>query len=183
MTTNKINNERNTGKQFYKKKKYKQAYEIFLRLAELGDIDSQVLVGNMLYNGQGVVSDMDKAYNWFKIASDANNAEALYYLAMHYLEDLDEIKIGKKYLSKAVNLHYSQAITTMAYYHEFGDHNYEKDEIEAINLYKKACILKNKDACKKLFILMKRKNMLNELQKFIQGQIGYFKYLKIILAN
>lgn len=180
MTNNQINNERNIGKQFYKKKKYKLAYEIFLKLAKLGDLDSQVLVGNMLYNGQGTASDIDKAYTWFKVASDGANAEASYYLSMHYLEDLDEIEIGKEYLLKAVNLNYSQAITAMAYYHEYGDHSYAKDEIKAIALYKKACILENKDACKKLFILMKQKNMLSELQKFIQEKIGYFKFLKII---
>lgn len=182
MLMNQIVNDYNIGKQFYKKRKYKRAYEVFFKLAELGDINSQVLVGNMLYNGQGIDLDIDAAYDWFKIAAKSSNAEALYYLAMHYLEDLNEVELGKEFLLKAVNQNYSQAITTMAYYYEFGDHGYKKDEFQAIYLYKKACILENKDACKKLFLLMKRKNILNELQKFIQEQIGYLKYLKILLS-
>jgi len=116
----------------------------------------------MLYNGQGIKSNINKASKWFKIAAEGGNAEALYYLAMHYLEDLNEIEIGKKYLLEAVNLNYSQAIATMAFYYEFGDHNYENDEMKAIDLYKKACILENKYACKRLFILMTQKNMRNE---------------------
>lgn len=176
-----MTNEYNIAKEFYKKKEYKKAYKVFLKLAKNGDIDSQVAVGNMLYNGQGIPLNIDMAYNWFKISANNNNPEAQYYCAMHYLEDLDEIDMGKEYLIKSYEQNYAPAITAIAYYYEYGDHKYNKDENKAIDLYKEACILENRDACKKLFVLMKQKKRIIELQKFIKDKLGYFKYLKIII--
>ena len=38
----------------------------------------------MYYKGQGVISDYDKALNWYKKSADSGNAEAQYSLGLLY---------------------------------------------------------------------------------------------------
>jgi len=173
----------NIGKEYYRNKKYQKAYKVFFELANLGDANAQVSLATMLYNGTGVNLDIERAYYWYKIAAKQNNAEALYYCSMYYLEDIGKVAIGKKYLEKSVELNYALAITAYAYYYEYGDHGYEKNKDKAIVLYKKACLLEDSGACLNLYSLMNGQNMREELREFIKREIGYLKYLKIILKD
>lgn len=173
----------NIGKEYYKNKKYQKAYKVFFELANMGDVNAQVSLATMLYNGIGVNVDTERAYYWYKIAAEQNNAEALYYCSMHYLEDIGKVDIGKKYLERSVELNYAFAITTYAYYYEHGDHSYKKNKNKAIALYKKSCLLEDPEACLNLYSLMCEQNMKKEFREYIKRDIGYLKYLKIILKD
>lgn len=173
----------NIAKKYYKKKDYKKAYDIFLKLAEQGSLDSQVWLAGMLYYGKGVNNNISEAYHWYEIAARQNDPEALYYCAMYYLEDLKEKDNGRKYLEKAVELKYAPAMTICAYYHEYGDYGYPKDTDRAIKLYKQSCMLEEADACINLYVLMKEFNKTIELKIFIEENIGKLRFLKIIIKD
>lgn len=51
-------------------------YEKFLPLAEAGDAESQNVVGFMLFHGEGVSMDRDRAVMWFQRAAEQGNARA-----------------------------------------------------------------------------------------------------------
>ena len=171
----------NIGKEYYKNKNYQKAYKVFFELANLGDVNAQVSLATMLYNGIGVNIDTERAYHWFKIAANENNPEALYYYGMYCLEDIDNINEGKEYLSRACEHKYPLAITAMAYYYEYGDHGYEKNTNISIQLYKQACLLKERSACLNLYKLCKKVKKLSEFKAFLSNEIGYIKYFKIIM--
>lgn len=92
------------AKKHYQTKQYKQAYTIFLNLAESGDLNLQISVAAMIYHGEGVEADKDRAYSWYKIAAEQNDPEALYLYGMYCLEDIKKIDEGKIYFEKAVTL-------------------------------------------------------------------------------
>jgi TPR repeat protein len=176
-------NSYETAKKYYQNKNYKKAYEIFLDLAEAGNTDAQVSLGNMFYHGDGVEQDIESAYKWLERAAYQNDKEALYYCGIHYLEDTQEKKKGKEYLLKAMQLNYISAILAMAYYYEYGDQGFTQNVDKAIQLYKKACQMEDSNACLHFYILMKKCNKINELQNFIKDEIGRFKFLKLLLKD
>lgn len=176
-------NKYNLAKNHYKNKQYKKAYTTFLSLAESGDLNSQISVAAMLYHGDGIDIDKDRAYYWYKIAAEQNNPEALYCYGMYCLEDIGKTDEGKRYFEKAVELDYVSVIATLAYYHHYGDHDYEQDKNKAILLYQKACLLKDSQSCLNLYALMEEENRKSEFHQFIKEDLGYFKYLRIVVKD
>lgn len=55
-------------------------------LAEAGEAEAQLRLGNMNYNGQGIQRDYKEAFIWFEKAALQDNAEAQYKLAGMYLK-------------------------------------------------------------------------------------------------
>ena len=53
-------------------------------MAENGDIDAQYKLGNMYEEGDGVNSDVEKAFKWYKKAADNGQSDACFRLGMMY---------------------------------------------------------------------------------------------------
>jgi TPR repeat protein len=53
-------------------------------MAENGDIDAQYKLGNMYETGDGVNSDVEKAFKWYKKAADNGQSDACFRLGMMY---------------------------------------------------------------------------------------------------
>ena len=51
------------------------SYEWTLR-AEQGDVDAQLNLGNMYFNGEGVPQDDKAAVKWYRLAAEQGNARA-----------------------------------------------------------------------------------------------------------
>lgn len=83
--------------------------EYYQLLAEKGDIQAQVGLGQLHYQGgRGVELDYQKAMHYFTQAANAGNAIAMAYLGKIYLDGSDEIKqdneTALKYFKKASDL-------------------------------------------------------------------------------
>lgn len=67
----------NQAMKYYGEEKYPEAKEIFERLAQLGQHDSQFNIGVMYYHGQGVEKDLVEAYGWFCLAAEGGDPKSL----------------------------------------------------------------------------------------------------------
>jgi len=75
---------------------YGAAYAEFKTLADQGDPDAQVNLGNLYMRGLGVAQDYAAAFDWYRKAADQNNAVAegklgiLHYYGLGTIRDSDQ---------------------------------------------------------------------------------------------
>ena len=72
------------GYQSYLKGDYQAAFDEWLPLAELGDVEAQYNLGVMYDEGTGVEQDFGKAAEWYRKAAERGFLEAQYNLGMMY---------------------------------------------------------------------------------------------------
>ncbi len=63
----------------YSKKNFTDAAKIYLKLSNEGHVDSQIFYGWMLFNGEGVVSNPEKAAKLFEKAALLGSIKGAYY--------------------------------------------------------------------------------------------------------
>lgn len=63
-------NNRNRGMSAYEQERYSEALTWFRRAARYADKPSQAMVGEMLWEGQGVAQDRPLAYAWMDLAAE-----------------------------------------------------------------------------------------------------------------
>ena len=68
----------------YDNKDYSTAYEIWSRLAEQDDSNSQFALGVMLFTGNGQKKDEEQAFKWFSKASENGHVAAMFNLGIAY---------------------------------------------------------------------------------------------------
>ena len=68
----------------YERQDYKTAYKLWLPLAEQGDADAQVLLGEMYDKGQGVPQDYKESIKWYRLSAEQGDAIAQYNLGVMY---------------------------------------------------------------------------------------------------
>jgi TPR repeat protein len=73
------------GYQSYLKGDYRAAYEEWLPLAELGDVEAQYNIGVMYDEGAGVGQDLSCAADWYRKAAEQGFVDAQTNLALMYL--------------------------------------------------------------------------------------------------
>jgi TPR repeat protein len=76
------------GYQSYLKGDYQAAFDEWLPLAELGDVEAQYNLGVMYDEGTGVEQDFSKAAEWYRKAAERGFLEAQYNLGMMYYHGL-----------------------------------------------------------------------------------------------
>ena len=74
----------NTGVKMLDKGKEQKAYDAFFLSAKSGDIDSQMILGEMYLDGIGVKIDHEKAFFWLSKAAGNGDIEAQYLLGFMY---------------------------------------------------------------------------------------------------
>ncbi|KAF5291355.1 hypothetical protein FQA39_LY03506 [Lamprigera yunnana] len=109
--------------------------EYYQLLAEKGDIQAQVGLGQLHYQGgRGVDLDYQKAKHYFTQAANAGNAVAMAYLGKIYLDGSDEIKQDNetafKYFKKASDLNNPVGQSGLGLMYLYG-RGVEKDYVKA----------------------------------------------------
>lgn len=100
-----------------------------VELAEEGDDDAQLLLGDLYYDGDGVGRDYREAAKWYQKASDKGNMEARFALAECY-----ELGTGKPQdLEKAISL-YEQIVDEIGYGDEEGLSEDSLEKIKNLNM-------------------------------------------------
>jgi len=74
------------GYQSYLKGDYQAAFDEWLPLAELGDVEAQYNLGVMYDEGTSVEQDLVKAAEWYRKAAEQGFLEAQYNLGMLYYQ-------------------------------------------------------------------------------------------------
>ncbi len=73
--------------------RFAEAYPLLLNAAKVGDLSSQLMLGNYLSDGRkGVPRNSDRAVYWYKRVFAQGHTSGAYNLAMHYFQlgDIDE---------------------------------------------------------------------------------------------
>ena len=87
-----------SAKRAYEQKNYETAFKELTPLAEQGNAEAQVLLGNMYLTGRGVLKDPDRAVKLFKASAEQGNADAQFFLGSIYLLPHTDIPEGLKWL-------------------------------------------------------------------------------------
>ena len=74
------------GMDAYERKDYKEAFRLFLPLAEQGHAEAQKNLGWMYKKGQGVPQDSKEAVKWYRLSVKQGNADAQYNLGVMYFK-------------------------------------------------------------------------------------------------
>ena len=72
------------GKDALKRKDYKEAFRLFLPLAEQGNAGAQYNLGSLYSNGKGVPQDYKEAVKWYRLSVKQGNAFAQVKLGYFY---------------------------------------------------------------------------------------------------
>ncbi len=85
------------GKTEYYPQDYRKAFRIYKQAGEKGNIAATYMVGLMLYNGNGVLKDLQESYIWMYKAAESGNTQAI-------------IKAGiMNYFGEGTDIDYNQA--------------------------------------------------------------------------
>ncbi len=119
-------------------REYERASEILRPHAEQGNVDAQVILAFMLWDGVDVRQNRDEALSWFRKAADKGDGEAQVFLGSAYSNG-DGVKVdlneAVKWYSKAAEAGISEGQYNLAYAHSFGAGGVVKDEAKAVELY------------------------------------------------
>jgi uncharacterized protein len=72
------------AQEHYAAGEYAQALELWRELAQGNHAHSQLMIGALYFNGQGVAQDPAEAARWFRRAADNGSADAALQLAQMY---------------------------------------------------------------------------------------------------
>ena len=86
------------GRKAYEQRDYATAFKELTPLAEQGNAEAQVLLGNMYLMGRGVLKDQDQAMKLFRASADQGNADAQFFLGSIYLLPHTNVAEGLKWL-------------------------------------------------------------------------------------
>lgn len=89
-------NDHNLGMEAYTAGNYDKAAEHLLKSAELGDHDSQAILGSMYILGQGVPQDREKAAMWLYPAAESGHPEAEMFMGvLHFTGERNEHNVAQ----------------------------------------------------------------------------------------
>lgn len=82
-----IKSQEAIGRYHFKQQEYSEAVEWLEKIGDVGDSDTQLILGVCFLNGWGVEKDYSMAVSWFEKAARRDNPSALFNLALCYRFD------------------------------------------------------------------------------------------------
>jgi uncharacterized protein len=120
---------------------YARARELWLPLAESGDIRAQYAIGRLYEKGRGVERNFETAISWYRKAAERGHANSEYRIAVGYAYGLgvkrDEAE-GLSWLRRAANHGQKRAQKVLAQAYEEGRLGLKADPEQAKYWYDKA---------------------------------------------
>lgn len=95
---------------FLKIKNVDKAIKLLESSAQKSNIDSQLLLGKLFYEGNVIKKNKTKAKKWLEGAASAQNGEAQYLLSKFYALETKDDKKSDYWLKSSAKLNFSQAI-------------------------------------------------------------------------
>jgi len=150
---------------------YEKAYSLFLELANDEDVNAQIMVASMLYEGKEISKNIEESYYWYQKAADNGHIQSSHFYSF-YCFDNNNFTEGKSYLQKAVDRNYIDAIYNMAIYTLNGTNGYEKDEEKAITLFKKSALLDDMESYLQIWRIKAKKFGKKEAYTYMAEEFG-----------
>jgi TPR repeat protein len=132
----------------YSESKPSPEIQIYLRLAESGDADSQVYLGYIFGAGKGVVQDFVESMNWYRKAAEQGNIDAQHNFAVYYQNGLGvnrDFSEAAKWYHKAADQGDAEAQFQIGLFYYYG-RGLTQDYAESVKWYRKAADQGNADA-------------------------------------
>lgn len=168
MTKLELEDKYYDGKQFYEKKEYDKAVEVFLYLAnEHNYALSCHKLAEMYFDGIGVEKSDEQAYAWWEKAAKFGHVDSQYLFGKYEI-DKGNIESGIHYIEAAANQNHADAAYLLArnYYH--GNYT-DKDAEKSVEYYARASKAGNKEAKEDLIaVLMNTYGRFKGILKLIQ---------------
>lgn len=114
----------------------KEQFDLYMKAAELGNAEAQLMVGKSYIFSWGVAKDYYEAFKWLKKSADQGNAEAIYQVGIAYLSGdgvQKDYKMAEKYFLSAAYKGYGEAYFFLGLLYQYN----LKNKNEAIYWYKK----------------------------------------------
>lgn len=144
------------GLEFYENKKFSEALQVWLPIAEEGHYDAQGYLGDIYRLGKLGKPDYSEAAKWYKLAADQEGSYEAYQLALLLKDGKGVSKNAQeayRYFKKAADKGKSDAYFYVAYFLSEGE-GVSKDLTEARNWYEKALAEKPTNAIQNNLALM-----------------------------
>ena len=138
----------------YEAEQYNEAFEIFMPLAEAGNVDAQGAIAGMYSEGRGVEQNFDRAIEWYRLAAEQGHPIAQNNLGLMLSENNREEAI--KWLTAAAqqNLPFAQLALgdrLSEYLKQSEDtQRTSRNDAEALKWYKAAAAQNYHMACHRL---------------------------------
>lgn len=148
------------GVQAFEAGDYQTAYQVWLPLAEHGDVAAMRNIGHLYRWGQGVPQDMGQAIAWYRRASEMGFARAQANLAAIYLQGEQGVAVdyaeALKWFEAAAKQGHAVAQYNLGLMYELGL-GVEKNEAVALGWYNNAAKAGQPDALERLSLLVMRR--------------------------
>ncbi len=125
----------------YRRKDFEKAFELYMNLAEKGDVRIQSITGFMYLRGRGVSKDLQQARKWFEVAATKGDSEAEYYLGRLSVISCDYVAAAQ-WFDKAAQGGFSPAMYRLAILYIVGK-GVDKNMALAIDLLENAAERRN----------------------------------------
>ncbi|MDH5512528.1 MAG: sel1 repeat family protein [Gammaproteobacteria bacterium] len=129
------------GVRAFNANQFTRARELWLPLAESGDVRAQYAIGRLYEKGNGVERDLETAISWYQKAADRGHADSEYRLAVGYAYGMgiarDEAK-ALSWLRRAANHGQKRAQKVLAQAYKEGRLGLAADPEQAQYWYDKA---------------------------------------------
>ncbi|OHT02740.1 hypothetical protein TRFO_30048 [Tritrichomonas foetus] len=100
----------------YKSVKYENRKDIqfLIDFASNGNSVCQFLLGMIYMSGYGVEKDKEKSLEWYKMAAEQNQPDALCNLGLYYFNEVKDLKKAKSFFIRGANLQHVKSIVNLA---------------------------------------------------------------------
>ena len=137
-----------TGKEFFAKKKYAEGLKYYIRAAEAGHAEAQVIVGGCYISGKGVKEDVSKGFEWYIKAGRQGHPMGVFALGFLADQNRDYKRAAEFYqIAADKGIHKAQYALATLYINGWG---VERNHTHAEQLLIKAANAGNTDAARLL---------------------------------
>jgi uncharacterized protein len=130
------------GEEEYENSNYTKAFNIFIILAEIGDMRAQLSVACMYESGEGIQKDLTKSVKWYRIAAEKGHPIAQNNLAVILLDTNPEEAIQWLFMAAENNFSFAQSMLGDIHYGYYNLPPNIRDSMknisEAVKWYQKA---------------------------------------------
>lgn len=133
-------------------KRYAEAVRVYENRANQGDTHSQVFLGWMYFEGQGVAKNVDKALGWFNRAASLGSKEGAFYAGRTAMS-LNQYEKAIESFQAAARQEYGPALLWLGLIYTRGL-GVKEDLGKGVDYLKRAEKLKNRFAQRELALLM-----------------------------
>ena len=108
-----------------------EAFEIYKKAADAGNVHAAAYLARCYYDGKGVEKDLKSAIYWAEVGAKRNDTSMQFFLGERYHWDLDDCSVAMKWYRMAAEHGDAEAQLKLAYMYKYGDVEVAVDKRES----------------------------------------------------